>query len=165
MLWICRALVVLVVVGTILPTNAQDQPKKPPVRFGFDVDELTFSQRTPDETMKSIAKALDRKKADYLLAHLADPLYVDYWINQYKKEFTKGKDEGKVLLAFDRLVAETNLYFQNDPLIIRDLRVFSRDGKWEEKDDLAIGTVDSIPARKVFLRKMGDRWFLENKQQ
>ncbi len=165
MQWIRRFFVVAVIASALIATHAQDQPKKAAPRFGFDVDELTYSQKTPDETMKSIAKALDRKKADYLLAHIADPLYVDYWINQYKKDFTKGKEQGKELLAFDRLVGEANLYFQNDPLIIRDLRVFSREGKWEEKDDLAIGTADSIPARKVFLRKMGDRWFLENKQQ
>ncbi len=157
--------VLVLVVCAFLPTNAQDKEKKAPPRFGFDLDEFTFPQKSPEETIKSIAKALDRKKLDYLLAHIADPLYVDYWVNQYKKDFTKGTDRAKELLAFDQLVAETSLYFQNDPLLIRDLRVFSRDGKWEERDDLAIGTVESIPARKVFLRKMGDRWFLENKQQ
>ncbi len=165
MRWLLRMVIVAIVAFAFVPTHAQDLAKKPAVRFGFDVDELTYSQKTPDEAMKSIAKALDRKKADYLLAHIADPFYVDYWINQYKKDFTKGTEKGKELLAFDRLVAETNLYFQNDPLIVRDLRVFSREGKWEEKDDLAIGTVESIPARKVYLRKIGERWFLENKQQ
>ena len=165
MQWFRRTAIVLIVGYALVSLYAQDVQKKAPVRFGFDVDELTFPQKSPDEAMKSIAKALDRKKTDYLLAHIADPLYVDYWINQYKKDFTKGTEKGKELLAFDRLVAETNLYFQNDPLIIRDLRVFSREAKWEEKDDLAIGAVESIPARKVYLRKMGDRWFLENKQQ
>ncbi len=145
---------------------AQDgAKKKEPPRFGFDVDETTFPQKTPAEAMTSIAKAIDRNKVDYLLAHMADPLYVDYWVNQYKKDFTQGKDEGKRLLAFDRLVRETSTYFQNDPLIVRDLRVFAKDAKWEEKDDLAIGTVESVPARKVYLRKFGERWILENKQQ
>jgi hypothetical protein len=145
---------------------AQDAPKKKaPLRYGFDVDETTFPQKTPAEAMTSIAKAIDRQKIDYLLAQMADPLYVDYWVDHYKRDFTKGKDEGKRLLAFERLVRETSTYFQNDPLIVKDLRIFAKDAKWDEKDDLAVGTVETVPARKVFLRKFGDRWFLENKQQ
>ncbi len=145
---------------------AQDDPKKKaPLRYGFDVDETTFPQKTPAEAMTSIAKAIDRQKIDYLLAQMADPLYVDYWVDQFKRDFTKGKDEGKRLLAFERLVRETSTYFQNDPLIVKDLRIFAKDAKWDEKDDLAVGAVETVPARKVFLRKFGDRWFLENKQQ
>lgn len=139
--------------------------KKAPMRFGFDVDETTFPQKTPADAMNSIVKAIDRQKIDYLLAHMADPLHVDYWVEQYKKEFPRGKDEGKRLLAFEKLVRETSVYYQNDPLIARDLRIFAKDGKWDEKEDLAIGTCEKVPARKIFLRKFGDRWFLENKQQ
>jgi hypothetical protein len=146
-------------------STASDEPKKAPRRFGFDVDQETFPQQTPDKAMKSIARALDRKKVDYLLAHMADPAYVDYWVERYKVDFTKGKEEGKRLLAFERLADETNLYFQNDPLIAKDLQIFSKEAKWTEEGDAAVGTVEKIPARKVFLRKIGDRWFLENKQQ
>ena len=126
---------------------------------------MTFPQKTPAEAMASIVKAIDRQKIDYLLAHMADPLHVEYWVEQYKKDVNKGKDEGKRLLAFDRLVAETSTYYQNDPLIVRDLRIFARDAKWEEREDLAIGSSEKVPARKIYLRKFGDRWFLENKQQ
>ncbi len=145
---------------------AQDAvKKKEPPRFGFDVDEVTFPQKTPAEAMGSIVKAIDRRKIDYLLAQIADPLYVDYWVDQYNKGFMQGKEEGKRLLAFERLVRETSTYYQNDPLILRDLRAFAKGAKWDEKDDLAIGSVETVPARKVYLRKFGDRWFLENKQQ
>ena len=148
---------------------AADEPKKkaplPVRRFGFDVDEETFSQQSPEKTMQSIARALDRKKVDYLLAHIADPNHVDYWVDRYKVDFTQGSEEGKRLLAFERLVTETNLYYANDPLIIRDLRIFVKDAKWAEEGNSAVGTVESIPARKVYLRKIGERWFLENKQQ
>ena len=146
--------------------SAQDEvKKKEPRRFGFDVDELTFPQKTPAETLKSLAIALDRKRVDYLLAHMADPAYVDYWVERYKVEFLQGKEEGKRLLAFERLARETNDYYANDPLIVKDLRAFSKDAKWAEEGDSAIGTLETIPARKVFLRKIAERWFLENKQQ
>ena len=145
---------------------AQDEPKKKaPRRFGYEVDEETYPQQTPEKAMKAIATALERKKVDYLLAHIADPNYVDYWVDRYKVDFPQGKEDGKRLLAFDRLVGETNLYFQNDPLILKDLRIFAKEAKWAEEGGLATGTVETIPARKVYLRKIGDRWFLENKQQ
>ncbi len=96
---------------------------------------------------------------------MADPLYVDYWVERYKDEVAQGKDIGKRLFAFERLARETSAYYQNDPLIVKDLRIFAKEAKWDEKDDLAVGTVETIPARKVYLRKLGERWFLENKQQ
>src|SRR5205085_2515433 len=74
---LCLAVVTFVLV--CLTSGAQDEKKKAPRRFGFDVDETTFPQSKPEDAMKSIAMALDRKKVDYLLAHLVDPLHVDYW--------------------------------------------------------------------------------------
>ena len=175
-----------------------DEKKKSARRFGFDVDQVTFPQKTPAEAMKSIGLALDRKKVDYLLAHMTDPGYVNYWVERYWRdsirqslsrqnvtanpeelerrvqaefnsarilEAEQGKESGGRLLAYDRLTRETNLYFQNDPLIVKDLRIFAKDAKWEEKDDIATGTVETIAARKVFLRKVGERWFLKNEQQ
>ena len=147
--------------------SAQDEKKKAPRRYGMDVDETIYPQQSPKDAMKSIAAALDRKRTDYLLAHLADPAFVDYWVERYKVEIPQGKEEDKRLLAFDKLLRETNQYFQNDPLIVKDLRAFSKEAKWTEAEDgvTAIGAVETIPARKVFLKKIGDRWFLENKQQ
>jgi hypothetical protein len=153
----------LLFIGSATP--AQDAKSKEPRRFGFDYDDLTFAQKTPADAMTSIAKAIDRKRVDYLLAQMADPNYVDYWVERYKEDYPDKKELGKRLLAFDRLVRETSEYFQNDPLIVRDLRVFAKEAKWEEKDDVATGTVESIPARKVFLKKIGDRWYLKNEQR
>jgi len=149
------------------PTRAQDDAKKKPSegRFGYKVDEELYPQKAPAEAMKAIVTAIDRKRVDYLLAQLADPAYVDYWIDQYKKEVALGADEGKRLIAFNRLTRETTQYFQNDPLIVKDLRVFAREAKWSDEGDTAIGVVETIPARKVYLKKIGERWFLENRQQ
>lgn len=243
------AILALLLVSTILP--AQDDAKKPPPRFGMNVDQFTFPQQTPKAAMNSIAKAIERKKIDYLLAHLADEAFVNYWVDRYAREFTKGNEQARRLLAFERLIAETERYYQSDPLIVKELRIFAdgrvaqdvkiskltddktwpedkedlmhgrfldvkddafrietRTGtvrflrgeapkitdveadkpvnwdaelktyvgklmtvtfqhgaKWAEKDGAAVGTIESIPARKVFMKKMGDRWFLENKQQ
>jgi hypothetical protein len=139
--------------------------KKAPLRFGFGYDDVTYSQQNPKDAMKAIVLAVDRKRVDYLLAQLADPGYVDYWVDRYQQDFMQGKEEGRRILAFERLVRETAQYYQDDPLIVKDLRVFAKEAKWAEAGESAVGTVDTIPARKVFLKKIGERWFLENKQQ
>ncbi len=147
-------------------SDAQDEvKKKPAVRFGFEIDEVTYPQQSARDALKSIVVAIDRKRVDYMLAQLVDPAYVDYWVEQYKRDFVLGKEEGKRLLAFDRLTKETNQYFQSDPLIVKELRVFAKDAKWADEGEGAVGTVEAIPARKVFMKKIGERWFLENRQQ
>lgn len=156
---------ILMLVCVLSAAQDEAKPKKAPPRFGFDADGLTYPQQTPKEAMASIVKALDRKRIDYFLAQLADPAYVDYWVDRYKQDFTAGKEEGQRLLAFDRLVRETGQYFESDPLLHQDLRVFAKKAEWKEEDNPAVGAVESIPARKVFLKKIGDRWFLENRQQ
>src|ERR1700722_19776364 len=115
---------------------AQDEvkPKKAPLRFGFDVDEITYSQKTPKDALKSVMTALDRNRTDYMLAQLADPAYVDYWVERYKQDFTLGKEEGRRLLAFDRLTRETAKYFENDPLIVKELRIFAKQAEWKVED-------------------------------
>ena len=146
--------------------SAQDEVKKKSLpRFGIDVNEMLYPQKTPKDAMSSIIVALDRKNVDYFLAQIADPTYVEYWVERYKTDFVQGKDEAKRLLAFDRLVRETSENYQNDPLIVKDLRAFAKGAKWEEMDDLAVGTTEMVPARKVYLKKIGERWFLENRQQ
>lgn len=142
-----------------------DVKKKAGPRFGFEADEENYPQKAPADTMKSIIAAYDRRRVDYLLAHLADPVYVDYWVNRYKDDFKKGSEEGKRMLAFDRLTRETEKYFENDPLIVKELRIFAKEAKWAEEGNLAVGAVEKIPARKVYLKRIGERWFLENKQQ
>jgi hypothetical protein len=146
-------------------SQGQDEKKKAPPRFGFELDEVVYPQQSPAAAMKSVVTAFDRKRVDYLLAQIADPAYVDFWVDRYKVDFPKGKEEGKRLLAFDRLVRETNDYFQNDPLLVKELRIFAKEAKWADEGDVSVGTTEKIPARKVFFRKIGDRWFLENKQQ
>jgi hypothetical protein len=146
-----------------LVATAQDE--KTGVRYGFDYNATLYPQKTPAETIQSIVNAIDNKRVDYLLAQIAEPKYVDAQVAQYKEQFTKGKDEARTFLAFDRLAKETVEYFLSDPLVVKELRLFAKDGKWDVEDDVATGTAKGVPARKVFLKHLGDRWFLENRQQ
>lgn len=158
---------VLACVLIALAAAAQDEPAKGSLgnRYGVLLDPMAYPQKTPQETMKSIVRALDRKRIDYLLAQLADPAYIDRQVADYKSFFPRGTEASRVFLAFDRLRRETETYYREDPQLLRELRLFARDAAWDAGEEIATGTTKSVPARKVFLRKIGERWFLQNRQQ
>jgi hypothetical protein len=162
-----KTVALLFLASTVALTAAGQEEKADPLarRYNLDASPTLYPQKTPAEAMKSVVKAMDARRTDYLLAHLTDPTFVDKRIAEYKQRFTEGSDASKTLLAFNRLIAETEQHFRADPPLVKELRLFAKEGEWEEKDDVAIGTAKAAPARKVFLRKVGDRYFLENRQQ
>jgi hypothetical protein len=134
-------------------------------RYGFDVNLDLYPQKTPQETLLSISKAVANQRVDYMLAHLADPRFVDEAVVKYINTMRQGSEPAKAFAAFDQLVRETSHYFLEDPTILKELRAFAKDGDWEINDSQAVGSLKTIQGRKVFLRKLEDRWFLENRQQ
>ena len=102
---------------------------------------------------------------DYLLAHLADPRFVDETVADYKNSLRQGNEKSRQFLAFDRLVNETPQYFLEDPTLLKELRRFGKEAEWETSETQAVGTLKSVQGRKVYLRKYENRWFLENRQQ
>src|SRR5207253_2116312 len=116
--------------------------------------------------LASIVKAIQNKRVDYLLAHLADPEFVDKRVAE-NKAMLVGSEEAKIILAFDRLVKETAEHFQEDPLLVKELLKFARADKeaWEVDEEKASAKLKELPGRQVFLKKIGERWFLENRQK
>ena len=159
MRWCCLGLS-LILVSVI----AAQEPEALGKRYGFEVNLNYYPQKTPQETLLSVVKAFENKRVDYLLAQLADPPFVDETVAAYKTTMRQGNDKANVFLAFDRLVSETTQYLLGDPSLLRDLRRFGQEADWETNDKQAVGTLKTIQGRKVFLRKLADRWFLENKQ-
>ena len=51
------------------------------------------------------------------------------------------------------------------PEVIRELRRFAVGGEVNESGDAATVTHKEITGRQVFLRKVGNRWFLEDRQK
>jgi len=144
--------------------SSQDDDKKVPPRFGFAYNAELYPQKKPQEALKSVIRAIDGKRVDYLLAQLADPKFVDAQVANYQASIGKADPEVRTLAAFGRFVEDTIGYFQSDPVIVKELRLFARDGQWEVDDMLATATLKGSP-RKVFFKQIGDRWYLENRQQ
>jgi hypothetical protein len=155
-------------VGFIVATGLWGQAPggdKPVVRFRIIADYDKYPQDKPNVALASVVKAIQLDRIDYLLAHLADPAFVDKRVQEYKAQVTQNlSDEGKTLLAFDRLVTETGAHFKADPTIVKDLQQFAKSAEWETKDSTAEAQWKGNPARRVFMKKINPKWYLEDRQ-
>jgi hypothetical protein len=66
--------------------------------------------------------------------------------------------------SFEKAVAETSRKLNGDPESIREMRRFLSDGEFgEPQGDVVAVTCSEIKSRKLYMRKVGARWFLENR--
>jgi hypothetical protein len=127
------------------------QPAKPTTRYNIEVDLDNYPQATPKDALASVIKAIERKRVEYLLAHLTDPDFVDQRV----------KDLGG---KFPELVREATVKLIDDPEALRKLRRIEKDGEWEMAEGKASAKVKDV-REQAFLRKVGERWFLENRTE
>jgi hypothetical protein len=134
------------------PAKAQQQPE-PPIRFGVHADLKDYPQATPQDGLASVLAALDNGRVDYLLAQLTEPAFVDRRIKQvYGGEF-------------DEFVREATTKMNDSPDSVKELRRFLKEGEWTKGETTASAGLKDIRDRKVFFRKVGDRWYFENRQR
>ncbi|HEV3084092.1 MAG TPA: hypothetical protein VGY66_30190, partial [Gemmataceae bacterium] len=125
-----------------------DAGEKLVLRYRIPANYDKYPQDKPNTALSSAVKAIELGQIDYLLAHLADPAFVDKRIQEYRAQVAQTvKDEGKTLLAFDRLVSETRDHFKGDPALVKELQQFARSGTWETKDNAAEAHLATIPSR------------------
>jgi len=136
------------------------------LRYRIPANYDKYPQDKPNVALVSAVKAIELGQIDYLLAHLADPAFVDKIVQEYRDKIKQDvKDEGKTLLAFDRLVNETKEHFKGDPGIVKELQQFAKSGVWETKENMAEATLPAVPARRVFMKKVQGQWYLEDRRQ
>ncbi|HEV3204553.1 MAG TPA: hypothetical protein VGY77_09225 [Gemmataceae bacterium] len=151
MRWLLVFMLGMLVVGN---TRAQDaKTAKLAMRYGIEVDLVTYPQATPKDALASVLKAIEAGKINYLLAHLADP----DWVDQQVKKDHNGQ--------FEVLVKETTEKIANDRTSIKELRRFLQEGTWETTDTTATAQLKNVKNRRVYMRKREGRWFLENSQE
>jgi hypothetical protein len=132
-------LAALIVVASSAP--AADPPAK---RFGVEPDLKTFAQATPKETLASVLKAIETKRPDYIVAHLADPEFVDHRVKE---------------TGYDEMLSETTAKLVSDPGAAKKLRAFLEKGTWDEKGEDASVRLEGSD-KGVSFHKAGGRWFL-----
>jgi hypothetical protein len=137
------------VVAAAAVAAAQGQDTDAGKRYDIAADPAAYPQATPKETLASVIKAVEDRRIDYLLAHLADPEFVDKRV----KEVHGGRFEG--------MVQETTAKL--DGLALRQLQRFARDGTWDVGTTRAMVRLKDVADRAVFFRKAGGRWFMEQR--
>lgn len=120
----------------------------PSARYGVELNVKKYPQGTPKAALASVLKAIEAKDFRYLVAHLADPAFVD------------GRVKGVYAGKFAEQVDDTRARL--DALIVKQLQRLARDGKWKDGDDEAVLTAESVDGRGVRMLKKDGRWFLSH---
>jgi hypothetical protein len=137
------ALVLAVAFASVVVAQAEK-------RYGIDADLKTYPQATSKQTLASVLKAIENKRVDYLLAHLAEPEWVDRRVKD-----TGGK--------FSDLVEETKGKLVDDPASAKLLQRFLKEGDWEVGDSEAEVSLKDVKDHVVAFHKVEGRWFMENR--
>ncbi len=136
----------------MLSTVHAQAPQEPaaPKRYAIEANLKTYPQATPKETLESVLAAIERQRIEYLLAQLTDPEFVDKRV----QEVLKGD--------FEALVRETTAKLADNPAGVKELSQFLKEGEWTADENRATA---KLKDRRVFMRKIGKRWYLENRQK
>jgi len=67
-------------------------------------------------------------------------------------------------LAFKQLVKDVAQKLLDDPQVVKDLSRILRDGAFVDADPVTTASHPDIKNRTLYFKKIGDRWFLENRQ-
>ena len=137
----------------VVAVPAQPPQEAAPRRYGIEANLRDYPQETPKETLASVLRAIERRRINYLLAQLADPAFVDKRV----KEIYGGE--------FEELVRETTHKLADNPAEVKQLQRFLKDGEWEGGETTASVNLKDVKDRQVFFRKIGQRWYLENRQK
>jgi hypothetical protein len=130
----------------------EDAGARPAMRYGLNAHLREFPQASPKEALSSVISALEKGRVDYLLAQLTDPEFVDSRV----KQVYGGK--------FEDLESESRTKVNDNPAAIKELHRFLKEGDWQITETSASVQLKDVAGKKVYLKKIGDRWFFENRQ-
>jgi hypothetical protein len=66
--------------------------------------------------------------------------------------------------GFKQLLRDIEQKLTDDPQVLRDFRRIAREGSFADADPTASATHPEIKGKTLYFKKIGDRWFLENRQ-
>ncbi len=121
-------------------------------RYQVEYNPDVYPQDNPKTALHAVLRAIENKRIDYLVAHLTDPRWVDQRVRLYDGNF-------------EELVKEVAGHLAGDPTLMKDLKRIVAAGEWEAADTEASAGLKENKDKRVFFRKVGKRWFLENRQK
>jgi hypothetical protein len=177
-----------------------DLPKEIPARYGVPPKVRNYPQDSPKKALLSALEAIDRGDANYIVAHLMDPGFVDLRVNDRAKQFEADAEielsrlrdfqlrnpekfapsdrlptdrpkfnaliiEKSRERGFQQLVRDVQQKLLDDPLAIKEMQKLLRDGMVADTETGAKITHPDVKDKALYLRKIDDRWFLENRYE
>jgi hypothetical protein len=158
-----------------------------PTRFDIIYNPELYRQDSPQAALNSALGAVARDRLDYLVAHLLDPAYVDARLATTQAYFERAAAEqigsttaGQALSAqalqnrirdvgtrlnVRSLADQVRRKLADEPENVRDLKRFARDGQVTESGETATATLKDVPDRALYFKKVGNRWYLENRKE
>jgi hypothetical protein len=141
-------LAVALLLGVAFVSTAHaDQPSES--RYGVAIDLKTYPQSTAKEALASVIKAVENKRVDYLVAQMADPVYIDDRVQRLY--------DGK----FEPQVEDTRLKL--DDATLKLFQRFLKDGEWTSDKMTEYVRLKDVKDRCIYFRRIGERWYLENR--
>jgi len=167
--WILPAIMLVMAA----PALAQTKKPEPPQHFGVPAETEFYPQDSPKQALASIAKAFERGRVDYLLAHLVDPGYTDPTFGKlYHGKFGKYPEDDRTLSAADRAarVKETLADFvyvvtserTSEPKKALRLDRLLKEGTVEEAGTTAKVTLKDDASAVLTLLQIEGRWYMSN---
>jgi hypothetical protein len=165
LLFVCSLYVVAI------NASAQEKPKPVP-RFGVAAEPEVFPQDAPKPLLSSIQKALERKRIDYLIAHLLDPTFSERKIDEYyRQRFGRSRDEDAELsreqrdqrerAALELFVAEVSQHMAAEQKQTLTFLRLLKDGMVEESGTMATVRLPNSPLT-LGLRLIDGKWYMIN---
>jgi hypothetical protein len=152
-----RILLLLAVLGfasNLQPAHAQEKKEIERVnpRFTVIYNADVYPQAEPKETLESAIKAIERNRLDYLIAHLIDPAFIDLRMAETKA-------------TLDEMMAAVKTKMVDDPNLLKQFKLFLKEGDFADNGQGVITvTHKELKDRKLFLKKIGQRYFLQNER-
>lgn len=116
-------------------------------RYGVALDAKTYPQSTAKEAFTSALQAIDQKKFAYLVAHLADPTFVDARVKANGGDFAEQVRDTQTRL---------------DPATVKLLQRLAKDGTWTVGKMSAVLGGDNPRERVVRMTLKDGRWYLQH---
>ena len=179
--------VLVAAAALVLAGAAAAQPDPVPARFDVIHNPDAYPQDTPQRVLTSVLEAIGRDRYDYVVAHLLDPAFVDARLLATQAYFERAAADqlaGTVAAtslspaALEARVRTLGLRLNvqdlanrirhklaDEPDHLRDLRRFARDGQFNAAGEAATAALPDVKDRALYFKKVGDRWFLENRKE
>jgi len=165
---------IAVIVAVIGAYAVQAQPKpEPQPRYGVVAETNIYPQESPKQALASLAKAFDRQRVDYVLAHLADPTFTAGKVAQFYRqkfgrvpeddlELSEGERDRRLKTAVALFAAEVSDHMDSFPK--QTLRFFRllKNGAVAEAGTTATVTLADTPEVTLTLKQLEGRWYMVN---